>query len=97
MQVCELSASDVAGLEQAGVKPDCRQHNHLRKMDAEERVRSKRFRWIGSKQRAIAATLVATDRGYDNSFGPNDDRVPVITKSGAFLTLQLLHGGEKKK
>jgi hypothetical protein len=96
LQICRLSGVEVSGLENFGVHPDCRHHNHLRRMDAEHLVQSGQGRWVGLKQRAVTATRGATDRGYDNSFGPQDDRILAIATSGAFLTRQLLHGGDKR-
>lgn len=93
MHVCKLRPPEITSLEKFGTKPDCRHHNHLRRTDAEQLVQSGQYRWVGSKQKALAATRFATDRGYDNSFGPNDDRDLVIARSGPFTTWQLLHGG----
>jgi IS5 family transposase len=96
LQICQLSAPEIAALNNFGVRPDCRHHNHLRRTDAERLVESKLSQWVGPKRRAIVATRAFTDRGYDYSFGPNDDRVPVIAKPGDCHTWQLLHGGEKR-
>lgn len=95
MQICRLSGAEVSGLERFGTRPDCRRHNHLRRKDAESLVQSSKARWVGSKRRAVAATRAATDIGYDNSFSPDDDRIPVVAPSAGFFTNQLLHGGGK--
>jgi hypothetical protein len=92
-----LNAIEVVRLEKFEVRPDCRHHNHLRRTDAEQLIQSGQCRWVGLKRRALTAARFATDRGYDNSFGPKDDRDLVIARSGPFITCQLLHGGEKKK
>jgi len=95
LRICDLNAPEVAKLEQYGIQPDCRRHNHLRQQDAARLVICGRARFIGTKQRAITATRSGTDQGYGSSFGPNDDRTPMITRSAGFTALQWLHGGQK--
>jgi len=96
LQICQLSATEALRLERAGVKPDCRRHNHLRGAVAEELVSTGRHRFVGPGRRAVTPSRASTDEGYDDTFGDGEDRVMVVAKSNQFLTVQWLHGGSKQ-
>lgn len=86
----------------APIQADCRTHDHLRRVDAEQLVAAGLARWVnGAKRRAVTATRLATDRGYELAAKRKDDLGWAPAKSGGgdtghFSVLQLVHAPRRR-
>lgn len=71
--VCNLGPAEVVQVEH-GIRPDCHRHRHLTRREANQHVAAGVARWLGTNQRALSATITATEviraatgSGYDRA------------------------------
>jgi len=90
LRICQLTRAEGEMVEHHGFRPDCNQHGHLSRGDAQRRVDAGNSRFVSRRAVVVVSSVPPPGKWYDEAVEKNDRHLG-IAKSGRVSTFQLLN------